>query len=86
MFISDDLLNPNQKKVVAELYLKRNYDEGWYKPNRGWITSKQLAELCNFKHTGTAVGCLQGFKKQGWVESKQITQLDNHDTIFFPTY
>ena len=83
MFISDDLLNPNQKKVLAELYLKRNYDEVWCKPNRGWITHKQLAELCDFKHTGTAIGCLQSFKKQEWVESKKITQLDNQNIFFF---
>lgn len=83
MFISDTLLNSNQKKVLAELYLKRDYDEGWCKPNKGWITRKQLTELCNFKQTGTATGCVQSFKMQGWVKSKQITQLDNRDIFFF---
>ena len=77
------VLNKNQAKVLSLLIEKRDNDEYWRRPYRGWMTSSSIKNEGNFEKCATVTGCLVAFMKKDIVECQSITSIDGKITKFF---
>lgn len=83
MNFKDIKSNINQTKVLSILIEKRDNDEYWRTPNKGWMTSSSIKNEGNFERCATVTACLQSFRKRNIIECQSATSIDGKITKFF---